>query len=151
MKQQEHVNFASLVTQSDRALDLQQSRVIERASLNSSVWFWQMESALAVWSTCPWVPPSTPSSFGWTVWLGKLLRKNVNKAAESRWHGKCSVLQKNKIHFCSLFFSSVSGGSLLVMQCVSQALVFRAVGEIAVELDACCVFEGSWFSVCFCA
>ena len=29
------------------------------------------------------------------------------------------------------------------MQCVSQALVFRAVGEIAVELDACCVFEGS--------
>lgn len=40
VKQQEHDNFASLVTGSDSVLDLQQSRVIERASLNSSVWFW---------------------------------------------------------------------------------------------------------------
>lgn len=86
-KQQEHVDSASLVTGSDSVLDLQRSRVTERAFLNNSVWFcdWNL---LYKWSfdTNIWYQTKTEQHFSSFLLDGfgqrALLRKNVNKAAE---------------------------------------------------------------------
>lgn len=88
-KQQEHVDSASLVTGSESVPDLQQSRVIEGASLNSFVWFWWMESALTgLKDRCLCFASVTPWPLGLDCGLGGFTELQGTIGMVSVWRPK---------------------------------------------------------------